>query len=67
MDRPVYVYKRTLLQSLREAVVLFVRDILPRLVEQLLCAVQPARVIQSGVYRRMVIVLAIVDGSLLDF
>jgi len=68
MDRPVYVSKRTLLQTLGKPIIFFVGNVLMSLLQELAGAVQPARVIQPGIHRRVVVqILAIVDGSLLDF
>jgi hypothetical protein len=62
------VAKGTLLQALSEGVVFFVSDVLVSLAEQLLGAMQTARVIEAGINRRMIVqVLTIIDRGLLDF
>ena len=64
----VDVSRRALLQALRVAVVLFAGDVLVGLFEQVLGAVQAARVVETSINRRMVVqILAVIDRGFLDF
>jgi hypothetical protein len=68
VNRFVDVPKSALLEALGEGVVRFTSNILVRFFEQFLGAVQAARVVETGVNRRIVIqMLAVVDRGLLDF
>src|SRR5271166_5246140 len=60
--------ERPLLQALRRTVVFFVGNVLVRLFQKLLRAVQAAGVIQARVYWRVIVqVFAVINRSLLDF
>jgi hypothetical protein len=68
MMGPVDVFEGAPLQALRERVVLLLSNVPMGLVDQLEGAVKAAGPIHSGIDRRMMVeVLAVVDGSLLDF
>lgn len=61
------VTDRTVTQSARHRIVLFTRDVLAHLVEQLERPMQAARAVRGAAHRRMVFdVLAIVDRGMLD-
>jgi len=67
MVRLVNVTQRALLQALRKPVVLFLCNILMRLVQKLQRAVQPPGPIHVGINGRVIVqVLSVVDRSLLD-
>ena len=66
--RLVDVLQRTVTQALREAVVLFLGNVVVGLVEQFEGAVETAPPIHVGIDGRMVVyVLAVIDGRSLDF
>jgi hypothetical protein len=62
------VLQGSMLQTLREGIVLFLGHIAVSLLEQLGSAVETTGPIQMAVNRRVIVqILAIVDGGLLDF
>jgi hypothetical protein len=67
MMRLVDVLQRSQLQPLRKAIVLFMRDIVVRLVDQFKSAMQAARPVEPGINGRVIVeILAVVNRGPLD-
>jgi hypothetical protein len=66
--RFVDVFESALLETLGEGVVFFLGDIAVGFVDKFQCPVETAAPVETNVNRSMIIdILAVIDGSLLDF
>ena len=66
--RLVDVFKSALLEALREGIVFFLGDIVVGFVHEFERTVETAAPVETSINRRMIVdILAVVDGSLLDF